>query len=84
MSKNLLTSLAAGEVAFVVGLSAEKCLEQRLKALGFRNGNQVQLIRKAWFGGPLHVRVGMTEVMVRRRDAIAINLTTGPQETVTK
>lgn len=82
MSKNILTSLSAGEMAFVAGLSAEKCLEQRLRALGFRNGSRVQLIRKGWFGGPLHVRVGMTEVMVRRRDAIAINLTTVPKETI--
>jgi ferrous iron transport protein A len=80
MSKLMLTSLQPGDTAFVAGLSAETALENRLQALGFRIGKPVKLIRKAWFGGPLHVRVGMTEVMVRRRDAIAINLTNSSSE----
>ncbi|MEA5573504.1 FeoA family protein [Calothrix sp. UHCC 0171] len=77
----ILTSLQPGDTAFVARFSAETGLEQRLQALGFRTGKSVQLIRKAWFGGPLHVRVGMTEVMVRRRDVIAIHLTQVSQET---
>lgn len=80
MAKLILTSLQPGNTAFVASLSAETALEQRLQALGFRVGKQVHLIRKGWFGGPLHVRVGMTEVMLRRRDAIAINLTQNSPE----
>lgn len=69
-----LASLQPGETAQISGLVAEAGLEQRLLALGFRPGRQVLMIRKAWFSGPLHVRIGTTEVMVRRRDAKAIRV----------
>ncbi|MBD2778859.1 FeoA family protein [Iningainema tapete] len=69
-----LSQLEPGETALISGLVAEAGLEQRLLALGFRPGRQVRMIRKAWFSGPLHVRIGTTEVMVRRRDAQAIKV----------
>jgi ferrous iron transport protein A len=47
--------------------------------LGFRPGRQVEMLRKASLFGPLHVRVGTTEVMVRRRDAHAIEVQPQPQ-----
>jgi ferrous iron transport protein A len=78
MSKVELASLKPGESAIVAGIIAEVGLEQRLLALGFRSGKRVQMLRKAWLNGPLHIRVGTTEVMVRRCDANAILLT--PQE----
>ncbi|MDZ8034201.1 FeoA family protein [Nostoc sp. DedSLP04] len=70
-----LTSLKSGETAIICGLSGETGLQQRLLSLGFRTGRQVLILRKAWLNGPLHIRVGTTEVMVRRRDAKAIQLT---------
>ena len=45
----------------------DKSLQRRLKALGFRPGADVEILRDVW-PFPLHVRVGMTEVMVRRKD----------------
>ena len=70
-----LASLKPGETALISGLVAEEGLQQRLLALGFRTGRPVLMIRKAWLSGPLHIRVGTTEVMVRRRDAKAIQVT---------
>ena len=32
------------------------------------------VLRRGWWSGPLHVRVGMTELMVRRRDAACMAL----------
>lgn len=72
---NDLSSLKPGESGIITGLIAEACLEQRLLALGFRPGKRVEILRKAWLKGPLHVRVGMTEVMVRCRDAQVIKIT---------
>lgn len=80
MSKIELISLKPGETAVVAGIMAEAGLEQRLLALGFRSGKQVQMLRKAWLNGPMHIRVGTTEVMVRRCDANAIVLTHVPHE----
>jgi ferrous iron transport protein A len=37
--------------------------------LGLREGCVVQVLRKASLGGPIHVRVGTTEVIMRRIEA---------------
>jgi ferrous iron transport protein A len=46
----------------------------RLLALGFRTGKKIELIRKASFSGPLQVRVGTTDVMLRRLEAAKIRV----------
>lgn len=74
MDKIELTSLKPFETAVICGISAEAALEQRLLALGFRRGRQITMLRKAPFNGPVHVRVGTTEVMLRLRDAKSIQL----------
>ncbi|GET37459.1 FeoA family protein [Microseira wollei] len=70
-----LASLQPGQIGTIAALQAEESLQQRLQALGFRAGRQVEMIRRAWFGGPLHVRVGTTEVMLRRSEAKEIHVT---------
>lgn len=70
-----LNRLGAGECGTILALEASEDLYQRLVALGLRIGNSVQLLRRARFGGPLHVRVGTTELMLRRREAHCIRLT---------
>ena len=74
MSLTELSILPCGTTALVLGIQAEAGLEQRLQALGFRAGKQISIVRKAWLGGPLHVRIGTTEVIMRRRDAQAIQV----------
>ena len=69
-----LTDLRPGATAVVASLSADPGLRQRLEALGLRPGQPVQMLRRGWWSGPLHVRVGMTELMVRRRDAACVAL----------
>lgn len=64
-----LTDLRPGERATVVDLQGEPRLLQRLCALGIRPGQTIRLLRQASWGGPLHLRVGMTELMLRRHDA---------------
>ncbi len=74
MSLTELSILPLGTTALILGLQAEASLEQRLQALGFRTGKQISIVRKAWLGGPLHIRIGTTEVIIRRRDAKAIQV----------
>lgn len=64
-----LTDLQPGERATVITLRGEPRLLQRLCALGIRPGQTIRLLRQAAWGGPLHLRVGMTELMLRRQDA---------------
>ncbi len=74
MSAITLTSLHPGELATILEIHAEEALHLRLLALGFRQGKQVEMIRKASFSGPLQVRVGTTDVLLRRVEASKITV----------
>ncbi len=71
----LLADLVPGQSATIASLAADSGLGQRLAALGLRPGQRVELLRRASWGGPLHLRVGMTELMLRRRDAARVAIT---------
>jgi ferrous iron transport protein A len=77
MSASTLATLHPGDTATIVAVHAEEALHQRLLALGFRNGKQVELIRKARFSGPLQVRIGTTDVVLRRSEAAKIEVCRG-------
>ncbi len=74
MPATTLAALQPGELATIVSIHAEEALHLRLLALGFRTGTQIEMIRKASFSGPLHVRVGTTDVMLRRKEAAKIEV----------
>lgn len=63
-----LSTLRSGEFATIAALDAQNELYLRLTAMGFRIGKQVQLLRAAAFSGPLHVRIGTTDIMLRRSE----------------
>ncbi|QDC43697.1 FeoA family protein [Methylophilus medardicus] len=69
-----LDALKPGQSAIIDRIHAEQALAQRLNALGFRAGKQLEVIRQAVFNGPLHVRIGSTDVIIRLEDAKAIHL----------
>jgi len=74
---NLLYNLKAGDFATISGIDAmnvEQSLCQRLMALGFRVGKNIKVMRKASFRGPIHVRVGSTDVILRESEAKLINI----------
>ena len=72
-----LAALHPGDTATIVAIHAEEALHQRLLALGFRSGKQVELIRKAGFSGPLQVRIGTTDILLRRGEAAKITVCQG-------
>lgn len=74
MSSITLAHLHPGETATIIAIHAEEALHQRLQALGFRNGKQVELIRKASFSGPLQVRIGTTDILLRRSEAAKVKV----------
>jgi ferrous iron transport protein A len=69
-----LARLAVGRSGRILAVAGEAGLLQRLSALGLCKGRTVQVLRRAWWSGPLHVRVGMTELMLRRCDAERIRM----------
>ncbi|MEO6974782.1 MAG: FeoA family protein [Gallionella sp.] len=74
MSATTLAALHPGDTATILSVHAEEALHLRLLALGFRTGKQIEMIRKASFSGPLQVRVGTTDVMLRRIEAAKIKV----------
>jgi Fe2+ transport system protein FeoA len=67
-----LDSLVSGESATIVAIHTDDALRQRLMALGFRVGKRIELIRKASFSGPLQVRIGTTDILLRKHEASQI------------
>jgi ferrous iron transport protein A len=70
----LLSQLAIGDQATISAIEAEESLYHRLSALGFRVGKTLSVMRKANFNGPLHVRLGTTDVILRNSEAARIHV----------
>lgn len=81
MPSTNLSILHPGDTATIVAIHAEEALHLRLLALGFRSGKQVELVRKAGFSGPLQVRIGTTDIMLRRSEAMKITVCKGVAST---
>lgn len=69
-----LSQLATGQHAIIAAIEAEESLFHRLSALGFRVGKPLSVIRRANFNGPLHVRLGTTDVILRTGEAAKIQI----------
>lgn len=69
-----LSSLKIGQSATVHALHVDSGFMFRLNAMGFRIGKPLEIIRVAPFNGPLHIKLGNTEVMLRQQDAANIEV----------
>ena len=73
-----LDRLNPGVRAHIEHLAMPAGLRSRLAALGLVRGKAIEMIRQAGWGGPLHVRVGSTDIILRRKDAALIHLVAEP------
>ncbi|RMD70248.1 MAG: ferrous iron transport protein A [Gammaproteobacteria bacterium] len=73
-----MARLSPGEQGIIRAVHAEERLQRRLAALGIKTGRPVQVLRRARFGGPMHLRIGSTEVMLRPREAERIDVIRHP------
>ncbi|HOY70110.1 MAG TPA: FeoA family protein [Methylotenera sp.] len=71
-----LTQLAIGQPATISAIEADESLFHRLSALGFRVGKPLSIIRRANFNGPLQVRLGTTDIILRTAEAARIHIST--------
>ncbi len=75
-----LEHLRPGHRGCIAGIAEiDERIRARMFALGLRIGREVAVIRRAGLGGPLHVRVGSTELMMRRREAGLVQLAPAPE-----
>lgn len=70
----VLSQLGIGQQAVISAIEAEESLFHRLSALGFRVGKKLHVMRRANFNGPLHVRLGTTDIILRQNEASHIRI----------
>jgi len=73
-----LSDLALGQHALVKAVHSAESLAHRLVALGFRTGKPLHVIRRGKLSGPLQVRLGTTDVILRRSEAAQIEVQLTP------
>lgn len=61
----LLSHAKAGQSCQIQHIHLDKELVNHLAALGLRVGSKVTALRRGFFRGPLHIRTGSTELMLR-------------------
>lgn len=78
-SPTVLAQLSPGERATIVGVAsaASEVVAGRLRQLGFRPASDVEVIRRAPMGDPTIYRVQDTELCLRRREALLIEVVAG-------
>ncbi len=69
-----LAALAVGATARILTVDLEEGLRTRMLALGLSPGQEIKLMRQAAWGGPLQVRVGTTDIILRIADARVITV----------
>lgn len=69
-----LNRLNTGEVAKIISVAGDEAIRARINGLGLRLGQEVAVIRRARMGGPIQVRVGHTDVLMRPEQADLIKL----------
>jgi ferrous iron transport protein A len=70
-----LASLKPGDHAIIAHLKVDEALYQRLSAMGLRIGRSISVVRRAALSGPIQIRVGFTDLIVRLADARNIRVT---------
>lgn len=71
----MLSYLTPGERVVIDDIQAEESVRKRLHAMGLLRGREVQMIRRARFGGPLQIRVGSVNLILRRSEAAHVQVT---------
>ena len=64
-----LSLLQDGDTATIISLYGGIELQRRLKAMGLSPGSSLKLLRHGNWSGPVHIRVGTTEIILRIGDA---------------
>jgi len=69
-----LKQLLVGQSGVIKTLTNNTQFNDRLKALGVKKDNTVEIIRQAKFDGPFHLKIGTTEFMLRSDIAAQIDI----------
>ena len=70
-----LNNLSTETCAVIQAIHAGPDMRRRLGGLGLRQGIRVQVMRRSPLNGPIQVRVGHTDLILRCADAANIEIT---------
>ncbi|WP_261665009.1 ferrous iron transport protein A [Deinococcus sp. Marseille-Q6407] len=74
MTRQTAAQLPAGQPAHVVGIDRSHPLRRRLLELGCIRGAPIRVLRAAPGGDPVELRLGGTDLALRRADLQAIEV----------
>lgn len=69
-----LSRYPVGRCGTIVLVDADQDLAARMSALGLYAGRRVRVIRRSPFQGPIQVRTGQTDLIIRRSEAEHIQM----------
>lgn len=69
-----LADLPTGQTGTIAALSGDPDIRIRIQSLGLRVGREVAIIRRSRFGGPIQVRIGTTDLLIRPQQAAQVLL----------
>jgi len=75
-----LDVLPPDQTATIAAVEGETALTSRMRAMGLRVGREVMVVRRSRRGGPLQVRVGSTDLIIRPREARLVRLRARPAD----
>jgi len=70
----LLNQLSTDGTGTIAAIHAGQDMRRRLAGLGMRLGIRVKVIRLSPLDGPMQIRVGSTDLILRRSDAAHIEI----------
>ena len=79
MSNLALAALEPRQHAVVTELDLEFAVRERLAALGVRIGRKLEVVRRVGASGPMQVRVGHTDLILRNAEANRIQVQLLPE-----
>lgn len=74
-----LNHLPAGRCGTILSIDAPDELTARMRALGLQPGRRIKVIRRSPFQGPIQIRAGQTDLMIRRAEAATIQMQPCPE-----
>jgi ferrous iron transport protein A len=69
-----LNTVNTGRCCLIIRIDADADLTARMRALGLQIGRRIQVMRRSPFNGPIQIRAGQTDIIIRSADAEAIKV----------
>ena len=77
-ARQTLDRVEAGAFAVIAEVAMEFAVKERLAALGLRQGRRVEVVRRMGRRGPIQVRTGATDILLRGGEAQRILVVPDP------